>query len=624
MSILLPQTPAKFATLSLLATITFLIVLGQVDAAIIEAKSVSLADVHSAIASAHEGDTVKVPAGTASWTSTLVISKGITLAGANAQATDDRTVIVDDVAASARGTAAIMEAPIKSGQALRISGLTFRAGSRRTKSPRGAAIHIKDGAAGASLRAPCDSLRVDHCHFDRLNQQGIRIDGWFYGVIDHCQWDTAESGNVFIGTISHGRWGGGPNAQGNGSWADPNYFGTEKFIFLEDNVINNNARVVTSGTLDANSGARYVFRHNTVKNTQPVTHGTESGGDRGARAEEIYNNTFNFTTLKLGGQLLRSGTLLIWGNTYTASGTGNHIRKLTVYREDSSSWKGGGASGNNPWDVNDTEGNGTNVPGHKPHLYLSGTHTGASNSTSLQVSGAGWAKDQWVGYSVTNLNQRNRQGFQISSYVNSSTSDTMFFAYNGTGTQLKFNPGDKFEIYRCLIALDQPGRGKGDLLRWVARGSSASYYNTVTGGAAWPHQALEPVYCWNNSVNGALNSPIATVFSPYPTVRENCDYYNYAAAVDGAQTIGVGSGKLADRPARCTPGVAYWATDQGDWDSTHEGPDGQLYVCTAPDTWTLYYKPYIYPHPLVSGVPVPKKTAEDPQHGKGAISSLNK
>ena len=587
------------------ATGMLLIVLGRVDAAIIEAKSASLPDVRSAVASAHEGDTVRVPAGTAGWRSTLTITKGISLAGTNLKATDDRTVILDDVETSGRGTAEIIQASIKAGQSLRISGIAFRAGSRTTKPNSAAAIHVKDGVVGGSLKAPCDSLRIDHCHFDRLNQHGIRVDGWFYGVIDHCQWDTPESRSIAMGLISHSTWGGGSNAKGNGSWADPNYFGTGKFIFLEDNVINNNGHVVTSGALDAENGARYVFRHNIVKNTQPVTHGTETGGYRGARAEEVYNNTFNFTTLKLGGQLLRSGTLLIWGNTYNATSTGDHIRKLTVFREDSATWRAGGAGGNNPWDVNDTEGNGTNVPGHKPHLYLRGTHAGANNSTSLQVNGASWTTDQWVGYSVTNLNQLTpRGGFHVCSYVTSNTSDTMSFAYCGNGPQLKFNTGDKFEVYRCLIALDQPGRGKGDLLRIASQGSFITYYNTATGGPAWPHQLLEPVYCWNNSLNGVLNSPVATVASPYPTVRENRDYYNYAASVGGAQTVGVGSGAIADRPTSCTPGVAYWATNQGGGDATLDGLHGQLYVCTAPNTWSLYYKPYTYPHPLVSGSPL--------------------
>ena len=64
---------------------------------------------------------------------------------------------------------------------------------------------------------------------------------------------------------------------------------------------------------------------------------------------------------------------------------------------------------------------------------------------------------------------------------------------------------------------------------------------------------------------------------------------------------GVGRGPLSSRPSSCTPGVAYWATDQGEWDSGHSGPDGQLYKCVSNNTWSLYYTPYVYPHPLVSG-----------------------
>src|SRR2546423_5972242 len=55
---------------------------GHTKGATVEAKSAELADVKAAIGAAREGDTVTVPAGTASWTSTLLITKGITLQGA--------------------------------------------------------------------------------------------------------------------------------------------------------------------------------------------------------------------------------------------------------------------------------------------------------------------------------------------------------------------------------------------------------------------------------------------------------------------------------------------------------------------------------------------------------------
>jgi hypothetical protein len=30
------------------------------------------------------------------------------------------------------------------------------------------------------------------------------------------------------------------------------------------------------------------------------------------------------------------------------------------------------------------------------------------------------------------------------------------------------------------------------------------------------------------------------------------------------------------------------------------GADGVLYKATATNTWTLYYEPYAYPHPLIA------------------------
>ena len=66
-------------------------------------------------------------------------------------------------------------------------------------------------------------------------------------------------------------------------------------------------------------------------------------------------------------------------------------------------------------------------------------------------------------------------------------------------------------------------------------------------------------------------------------------------------TAGLGHGTLANRPATCTPQVGYWATDQGSWNQSGIGGQGQLFVCTAPNTWTLYYTPYTYPHPLIAG-----------------------
>jgi hypothetical protein len=113
-------------------------------------------------------------------------------------------------------------------------------------------------------------------------------------------------------------------------------------------------------------------------------------------------------------------------------------------------------------------------------------------------------------------------------------------------------------------------------------------------------------------------------------VRSNRDLYNAVSA--SAQTsatspfngtTGIGYGTLANRPTTCATtteaadagrgGVMYWATDQGSWNTSTSNPQGVqqngnsgvLYMCTATNTWSVYYTPYTYPHPLQSGASPP-------------------
>lgn len=72
-------------------------------------------------------------------------------------------------------------------------------------------------------------------------------------------------------------------------------------------------------------------------------------------------------------------------------------------------------------------------------------------------------------------------------------------------------------------------------------------------------------------------------------------------------TTGAGFGTLANRPTTCTTstesgaGVMYYATDTG--------AQGTVYTCSATNTWTVYYTPYTYPHPLVGASPPPPAPA---------------
>jgi len=84
--------------------------------------------------------------------------------------------------------------------------------------------------------------------------------------------------------------------------------------------------------------------------------------------------------------------------------------------------------------------------------------------------------------------------------------------------------GDGFVIYYCYPALDQVGRGSGDLLVDVGNWPNVSTINAATGTSSWPRQILEPLYSWGNTLNGS----VAGITSGYANIQEGRDIYQNA------------------------------------------------------------------------------------------------
>jgi hypothetical protein len=478
---------------SILAVLLFA-VSSAAQASIINAASPSRADVVTAINSAANGDTIIVPAGTASWTTGITVTKGITLQGqtttnsANGTA-NDQTILVDNLADVGGGQGFFM-CTTNTGQSLRISGFTFTGVGGRTTTIYNGAIRF----SGTS-----DRVRIDHCHFTgglkHLNY--IAVYSTIYGVADHLVFDQMPSQlgqqRAFNGT-----------GYGDLEFSQPAGWGSNKFFFMEDCYINNTAGPNTaSGGWDAWHGGKFVVRYCKLFNVEILCHGTEDGRDRGGRAQEIYNNEYHWDhTTTLDG--IRTGSLLAHDNTFVGNRPNGYGLQTyrTFYAWQGSIWKG--ASGDNPWDYNVTEANGTHVDGHPPYLFGSGTFTSGTSGNTLVDSTKTWTTNQWVGYQV----KRTSDG--ATAYIQGNNATTLtVFQWNSQG----FASGQGYQIHKVLVALDQPGSGAGDLLT----GDNPT--------PRWLNQVREPCYSWNN-IHPASGGHINWYVAINPPMQEGRDYFS--------------------------------------------------------------------------------------------------
>ena len=457
--------------------------LGQTEAAIINAKSISLVDVTSAVNSANAGDTVIVPAGTAVWTSGLAISKNITISGAGIGS----SVLIDELPRTPPFPGIIAFAT--TGNTLvRFTGFTIQGGTINTAGY----IHGIFQVSGTS-----QSLRIDHCLFTNLYASPVIAVSDALGVIDHCKFYTqGQAMQVYAANWNNGDWG-------SGSWADDPYWGSGKFLYIEDNTFY--CSMPLGGGVDSYEGARWVFRHNMCTNGSLTLHGTEGQG-RGAKQLEAYNNLFVSTTATTLGQF-RSGSGLIFSNQFV-----NYSCQMVLqtYRMFRISPYFGSADGTNAWDMNDANG-----------LYASGTHNGSDSSPVLVDANASWTPGQWVGYVIKNMNVLHSTGNFTNvqqSIITDNTATTITYSLDqGSGgqqlTNLLFNAGDPYQIWHVITAIDQPGHGKGDLVSGLP---------PVPVG--WPNEVIEPIYSWQNWNNGTQELDI--ISSDPGMVNPGRDFFN--------------------------------------------------------------------------------------------------
>jgi hypothetical protein len=192
---------------------------------------------------------------------------------------------------------------------------------------------------------------------------------------------------------------------------------------------------------------------------------------------------------------------------------------------------------------------------------------------------------------------------------------------NGAGSAWD---GNQSGGYPCL-----DGLGRGQTQQALNGQNFPSRLNSSTGTISWPHQYLEPIYMWDNSVGSATYVQIQD-----SVTQNNRDYYYDCGQASGNASCssgftgaaGTGYGTLAKRPSTCTagPGGTYFTSPTGSYGVAYfatdaNGGNGELYVCTSTNTWTGIYQPYAYPHPLVSGGSVKAGNPDAPTNLTGVV-----
>jgi hypothetical protein len=342
----------------------------------VTATSCSQSDVQAAINSAVDGDTVVIPAGSCTWTRTVVVGNVDTHAGVILTlqgAGIDQTVITHAVDPNAALTYPFLSNALsfnsKDGGVSRITGITWRGGGLNDPYNKGM----------VTIVGPSSQFRVDHCKFVPNGTYALGFDGYVRGVVDHNTFDVS-AGHGYGMYIHHGSWNN-QGGYGDTSWASADSFGTAQAMYVEDNTFTNNqSNVLWYFANDGWSGGRVVYRYNVYANTVWTNHGTETGGRwRSQRQYEVYNNTFSLTNGAGVSTLVgsRGGTGVVYNNTATLTNGAfiNQFADLSDYRASTAYAPWGACNGTNIWDGN-SDGSGypcLDQPGRGRGNQLSGT-----------------------------------------------------------------------------------------------------------------------------------------------------------------------------------------------------------------------------------------------------------
>ena len=278
-----------------------------------------------------DGDTITLPNGTFTWTTTLHLTKEVTIIGntttdpVNGTAVQN-TIVKDNI--SNRNNP-IISIDANGGQ--RISGIAFL--GLNTNVMFNGGIRLESGSV---------PVRIDHCYFHGLHCYptiGVFDKNW--GVIDHNVKDDSVTGNE--GFCHY--WPGAHTDLGDSLFEAPAGFGGPNFLFLEDNYMD--------GGCDLTAGGKMVVRHCIITgNNSLAEHGTSRTfhDGRGGRAYEVYNCQFRYDNNFSSLDGPDGGSAVYHDNTVSPHTYGIATQVYRAFQSYGPPF--GLADGHNPWDLN--------------------------------------------------------------------------------------------------------------------------------------------------------------------------------------------------------------------------------------------------------------------------------
>jgi hypothetical protein len=278
--------------------------------ATINAASCSASDVQAAINAASDGDTVQIPVGACTWSSPVSTSnKRLVLAGSGSK----------DTVITASNTNRL-NVPNNQGQTVTIKDFKLR------------------GVAGVSglvrITGTVKDFRITGMQFEWTSDGSspagmLKVVGTASGLIDQ---------NTFAPTSTQS-FRSAIQIEGDSTanaFTRPSILGTANTVVVEDNLFTQPAPVGSTHAIWGQTGATWVFRHNTVINWDVDQHGPCSW--HGSREFEIYDNAWSATANMTGPWIvIRGGTGVVYNNRFTSNGFNTSGIRLRMQEVDAGS-----------------------------------------------------------------------------------------------------------------------------------------------------------------------------------------------------------------------------------------------------------------------------------------------